>query len=109
MQERILETVLLIPLVRNSDRRPHRPLCWDELHRAFASFAGGFTRLVDCDTVDGEWEGVLDRSRRYAIAIPESRVDTLCDMIRGFLDVFDQEVFYFTVLGEVRMITKDAE
>jgi len=112
--ERILECSFLIPTVRNIDRGLHRPLCWKDFEADLRELARGSTgpehvyALRDVESVPGDWEGIRDVSRRYTVAIPESRVSALVELLRQHLDTFDQEVFYLSIAGVVEFVGRDA-
>ena len=81
--------VFLVPLVRDSDRKPHPPILWrvlqDALVRLFEGLGGPETALYyrTPDAVPGSWspgqgeETVEDLSRKYTVALAEERVDGL--------------------------------
>ena len=101
----------LIPVVRDSDRRPHAPVVWrllqDALLRTFGALTGPEAVLYyrKPDDVPGAWrpeegeELVGDRSRRYTIALPANRVDDLRALLRRASNSFDQRVMYLEVAG----------
>lgn len=72
----------LVPVVRDSDRRPHAPLTWrllqDALLRLFGAVTGPETVLYyrARDPLPGAWrpeegkEPVEDLSRKYTVAVP---------------------------------------
>ncbi len=81
-----LECAFLIPLVRNSDRRPHRPLCWNALVDALYDEFGGDTgpeliyraiRPTPGEYRDDASVRIADESWRYLVAVPRQRLDAL--------------------------------
>lgn len=103
--------VFLIPLVRDSDRKPHPPIMWrllqDALIRRFGAMTGPETVLYyrNPKAVPGAWspgegeELVEDLSRKYAVAIPADQVDELRALLRRAGNSFDQRVMYLEVAG----------
>ena len=87
--------VFLVPVVRDSDRKPHPPVLWrllqDALVRMFEGVGGPETVLYyyrTPDPVPGSWspgegqEPVEDLSRKYTVALPAERVDELRALLR---------------------------
>ncbi len=103
----ILESTMLIPIVRDSDWKLHRPLAWGDLEdelRSFASekaFSGPdmFILHRKIKTVRGEWKEVKDRSLKYFLDVPESRVGEFRQLVHRQRDRFDQRVIRITVDG----------
>lgn len=116
MQERRPVCAFLVPVVRDSDRRPHSvplwPILQDALVDLFGAVSGPETVLLHrrLKLVHGVWrsdrEGDLveDRSRRYSIAIPEDRVDELRALLRRVGNSFDQRVMYLEVAGYAELL-----
>lgn len=106
----------LIPVVRDSDRRPHAPVVWrllqDALVRTFGALTGPEPVLYyrKPDAVPGAWrpeEGeapVEDLSRRYTVAVPADRVDELRALLRRAGNSFDQRVMYLEVGGYAEFV-----
>jgi len=81
--------IFLVPIVRDSDRRPHPPVLWRLLQDALIGKFGAVTgpELVlyyrSSEAVPGAWspgeneQPVEDLSRKYTVAIPIDRVDEL--------------------------------
>jgi hypothetical protein len=117
--DEVVECAFLIPLVRDSDRRPHQSSCWNALQDALFERFGGSTgpdliyRAVR--PVRGEYrsesgERVSDESWRYLVAVPRSDLDELRSILRRAANTFDQEAIYLTVAGIVELVTgSDAE
>jgi len=113
--------VFLIPVVRDSDRRPHPAIVWrllkEELIRRFGSLTGPETVIyyLNPDPVPGEWlpseleDPVEDKSRKYTIAIPSSRVDELRSLLRRAGNSFDQRAIYLEVAGYAELVEVDPE
>jgi len=61
--------------------------------------------------VSGEYEDspqeppIQDTSRRYLLAIPESKVDDLRFLLRKAANTFDQEAMYLSVKGYVEFVS----
>ena len=105
----------LVPEVRNSDRQPHQPITWrllqDEIRRRFPEGLSGpenFYRGVDL--VPGEYPDapgdppISDRSRRYILAIPTTRIDEVRELLQKTAVTFDQKAMYLSVAGSVEFI-----
>lgn len=111
VSEKLLECAFLIPLVRDSDRVRHSPLAWRELEDDLRDFLNAFSgperwRLLrDRETIAGEWEGVRDESRKYVVAVSESRLDELRRLLVEQCVRFDQRAIYLSVAGVVEFIT----
>src|SRR5687768_3258944 len=121
--EGLLECAFLVPLVRDSDRKPHRPLCWNLLEDASYEKFGGRqgpeelgSRRVWPDRVyrsvrpvPGEYRSqtgsrVRDESRRYIVAVERRRVSELRRLLEQAANTFDQEAIYLSVRGEVEFV-----
>ncbi len=114
-EERIVQCEFFIPIVRNSDRKPHQPISWrlftDTVRANFpAGHTGPETFYRGDIFLPGEYEGapgtppVKDESRRYILAIPESQVDRLRNLLTNAAITFDQESIYLAVAGYVEFI-----
>src|SRR5438067_2570869 len=116
MDERRVQCEFFIPIVRNSDRKPHQPVAWNllvnEIRRVFpAGHSGPETFYRGDALVPGEYEGsageppIKDSSRRYLLAIPVRKVDDLRQLLRKVANTFDQKAIYLSVKGDVEFIT----
>jgi hypothetical protein len=116
MDERRVQCEFFIPIVRDSDRRPHQPVAWDllvnEIRRVFpAGHTGPETFYRGDALVPGEYEAnpeappVTDISRRYILAIPEGTVNELRQLLRRAAHTFDQQALYLSVAGHVEFVT----
>src|SRR5215813_5358828 len=105
MDERRVQCEFFIPIVRNSDKKPHQPIAWSllvtEIRRAFPAGHSGPEIFYRGDTlVPGEYEEhpgtppIQDTSRRYLLALPEKRVDDLRQLLRKAAQTFDQLAIY---------------
>lgn len=103
--------VFLIPVVRDSDRKPHPPVLWrilqDALMKSFGALTGPETVVYyrKRTVIPGKWSlgqghaPVEDLSRKYAVAIPAEQVDALRALLRRAGNSFDQRVIYLEVAG----------
>ena len=101
----------LIPVVRDSNRRPRPPSAWrllqDALLRTFGALTGPEPVLYyrRPEAVPGVWrpeegkEPVEDLSPKDTVAAPADRVDELRALLRGAGNSFDQRVMYLEVGG----------
>ena len=108
--------VFLVPVVRDSDRKPHPPILWrllqDALVKMFEGLGGPETVLYyrTPDPVPGSWspgqgeEPVEDLSRKYTVALPAERVDELRALLRRAGNSFDQRVMYLEVAGYAELL-----
>jgi hypothetical protein len=106
----LLECSFLIPIRRDrnlSDGRAHFPEAWRWLEQQLSDFGGG-TRdsalqhgwYLDPDT----GKRVTDRSRRYIVAIPRSRLGRLRSLLREAGWIFRQKCIYLSVAGHVEFV-----
>ena len=108
--------MFLIPIVRDSDRKPHPPVLWrllqDALLARFDGVTGPETVLYyrPPEPLPGAWspgEGeapVEDQSRKYTAAIPAAQVDDLRALLRRVGNSFDQRVMYLEVAGYAELL-----
>lgn len=108
--------VFLIPVVRDSDRKPHPPVLWRQLQDALLGIFGAMTGpetvvyYRTAEPVPGAWspgageEPVEDQSRRYSVAIPDDQLDELRGLLRRAGNSFDQRVMYLEVAGYAELL-----
>ena len=115
MDERRVQCESFVPIVRNSDKKPHQPVAWNllvnEIRRVFpAGHTGPETFYRGDALVPGEDEEnpaeppVKDTSRRYILAIPEAKVSDLRLLLRMAAHTFDQQAIYLSVAGQVEFV-----
>ncbi len=112
----LVECAFLMPLVRDSDRKRHRPSRWRALENALYGEFGGYSGPEPLHRVHraahpslGEYESdvglrVSDRSRRYIVAMLRERLDDLRQILRQAANTFDQEAVYLSVAGRVEFV-----
>src|SRR6266850_882647 len=116
MDERLVQCEFFVPIVRNSDKEPHQPSAWialgNEIRRVFPAGHSGPETFYRGDTLlPGEYEDcpqeppIQDESRRYLLAIPETKVDELRQLLRKAGHTFDQQAIYLAVKGDVEFVT----
>jgi hypothetical protein len=113
--------VFYIPIVRDSDRKPHPPILWmslqDALVRRFGALTGprGALVLRMAETVSGAWSpsptesAIEDENREYKVSIPDARLDELRSLLKRAGNSFDQKAIYLEIRGsaEVLMISPE--
>jgi len=116
MDEQLVQCEFFVPIVRNSDKNTHQPTAWNllvnEIRRVFpAGHSGPETFYRGDALVPGEYEDnpqnppVKDISRRYLLAIPETKVDDLRLLLRKAANTFDQKAMYLSVKGNVEFVS----
>lgn len=108
-----IECHFFVPLVKNSDQKPHSPTAWkllqNVLRKRFAGLSGPEGIYVKLRPIPGEYtskagEPVGDESYRYIVAVEKNRIDELRELMKKIGNTFDQEAIYFSVRGEVTCI-----
>ncbi|MEX0643000.1 MAG: hypothetical protein WD468_09890 [Pirellulales bacterium] len=111
MAETLLECSFLIPLRRDanlSDGGEHDPETWDWLTtELFNRFRGG-------TAAPGSYQGfyedpdthqrVADESYRYIVAVEESRISELKQLLSAVCVFFQQKCVYLSVAGHVEFV-----
>ena len=121
MSERVVECSFLVPIVGDTDRKPHSPIAWrllqDAIHHLFKGLSGPerFLLVRDVELVPGSYteeatgSRVHDESRRYTVAIPEAQVEVLRRLLRKAANTVDQKCIYLSVAGVVEFVTAKPE
>src|SRR5438445_10047550 len=115
MDDRRVQCEFFMPVVRNSDKKPHQPIAWmmlgNEIRRVFpAGHSGPETFYRGDALVPGEYEEnpgsppVSDVSRRYILAIPESKVNDLRLLLKMAAHTCDQQAMYLSVAVAVEFV-----
>jgi hypothetical protein len=115
VDERRVQCEFFVPIVRDSDKKPHQPVAWNllvnEVRRLFpAGHSGPETFYRGDSLVPGEYEEspatqpVQDISRRYILAISEAKVNDLRLLLRMAAHTFDQKAIYLSVAGSVEFV-----
>jgi hypothetical protein len=86
---------LIVPIVRDDNKLPHRNECYDYLHCLFCDVFGGFT----IKNVRGAWKDdtgrpVYDDSVEYEAAGSAAAVKILTDRAAFLSDLFGQQCIY---------------
>ncbi len=113
--EKKLQCEFFVPIVRNSDKKPHQPVAWNllvnEIRRLFPAGHSGPEMFYRGDSlVPGEYEEnpgtppISDISRRYILALPEGKVNDLRLLLRMAAHTFDQQAMYLSVAGVVEFV-----
>jgi len=120
MDKRRVQCEFFMPIVRNSDKKPHQAIAWtllgNEIRRVLpAGHTGPETFYRGDAVISGEYEEnpttppVTDTSRRYILAIAESKVNDLRLLLRMAAHTFDQKAIYLSVAGIVEFVTPTEE
>jgi len=114
--EQLIACNFFIPMVRNSDRQPHRPLIWREfedlLKDNFDGHSGpdGLWHIYRSDKpIPGTYknkkgERVDDLCSLYKIALPIKDVSKLRNILKEARSLFDQECIYLEIVPYVEFI-----
>lgn len=111
----IVECSFLIPVLRDSalsDGRGHSSEQWDWLSDELWVRFGGATEspgmyvgfYADPDT----GEKVTDESRRFTVAVSQSRLRDVRDLMREACSIFCQKCIYLSVAGKVEFIERSS-
>jgi hypothetical protein len=104
----LVECTFLVPLARNTDKKPHSATVWQALERALYESFGGSTgpeRIYrSVSGVPGSYQDddgalVHDESFRYIVALPRGQFDRLRAVLRRVANSFDQECIYLCKSG----------
>jgi len=106
-----VECSFLIPVRRDanlSDGGEHEPRLWDWFEDELCDRFGGLTcapgayrgSYIDRDTR----ERVSDESVKFTVAMAESRVDELRDLLSGACLLFQQKCIYLSIAGRVEFV-----
>jgi hypothetical protein len=107
----LLECSFLIPIRRDteiSDGELHSTKEWVWLTEALEEHFGGWTRAPG--TYEGTWKSattgrtVADQSYRYVLAVSADQIDSLHLLLAETCAVFQQQVIYLAVAGQVEFI-----
>ena len=116
MRERLVECSFLVPVVGDTDRRPHAPVAWrllqDAIHETFKGLSGPerFQLVRDVALVPGSYteevteRRVQDESRRYTVAIHRGSLSDLRRILKKAANTFDQNYIYLSVAGRVEFV-----
>jgi hypothetical protein len=109
--ERVVECSFFIPIRRDanlSDGLPHASKAWEQLDKAvYDRFEGmtaapGYHRGFYRDPDTGQ--RVDDESRQFIVAVPESRLDELRQVLAEACGWFFQKCIYLSVAGQVEFV-----
>lgn len=98
----MIEITILIPIVRNSDRKTHSNSTWDYFQGRLIDQYGGYT---EAEIVKGTWRDqhgrdIVDDSRQFRVAVEASKEDSVYDLLREVKPQFDQVCIYVAVTSE---------
>jgi len=111
--ENLVECSFLIPIRRDanlSDGQEHKPETWELLFsELFVRFGG---RTIAPGLYSGAYRDpdtgleVGDESRKLIVAIPETELDQLRQLLTEGCDWFQQKCIYLSVAGRVEFVVK---
>ena len=110
-QAPLIECRFLVPLVRDSDRRPHALWLWKALVDVLFERFGGFTGPegpIPGGYTNRSGRRVMDESFRYTVSLPSRRGRDLRQLLRTVAVSFDQECIYFVVGVRPELVDADA-
>lgn len=114
MPAALIECSFLIPLRRDgvlSDGASHEQMAWDWLNEEAFNQFGGLTQshaLYEGSYIDPDsHQQISDISRRFFVAIEETRLDALRTLLRGACVMFAQKCIYLSIAGRVEFIEVD--
>jgi hypothetical protein len=95
----MIEFKVLIPTLRNGDRKKHCFTAWQHWEGRLLDLFGGFTCAGE---VTGKWTDqysnvIFDRCRQYWIAVESNREQEVWDLIRDSAPLFDQTCIYAAI------------
>jgi hypothetical protein len=101
-----IQAEFLIPVVRDSDKSRHAKKVWQKLYDRLLTGFGGYTAA---GVVDGVWQDesgkiIHDKSRRFIVAVPENKTATLRELLADCCKLFDQQVIYSSVGGNIQFV-----
>lgn len=109
----VIECSFMIPIRRDanlSDGQVHESATWEKLYsELFVRFGGrtiapGLYAGAYKDPDTGQEVG--DESRRFIVAVPETALDDLRQLLVECCDRFQQKCIYLSVAGRVEFIAK---
>ena len=115
------ECWFLIPILRDSDRKPHEPMVWRLLQENLLILAAGWTGpegthlIRKLDLVPGGWkpEGEIkpteDESRKYTVIITQAKFEMLRTILKKAANSFDQQEILLCIRGRAHRIIRNPE
>ncbi len=109
--EPLIECEFFIPIRRDKDLADgelHQTESWDWLTGELLERFTGMTLAPGF--YEGAWKNpktgapVTDQSRKYTVALPESRLGDLRALLAGACGVFRQQCVYLSVAGRVEFV-----
>jgi|SRR5215216_3473745 len=103
---------VMIPLVGNSDKGPHRDATWAWLESKFIELARGFSgpkiykslSSVSGAYMDPQGHLVRDENRHYIISLLSCRIDSLKTLLEEACLMFDQDFIYLNIGGQAEFV-----
>lgn len=107
---RYIEVSFLVPLRADAnlgDGALHNPARWKVLHEQLYTRFGGWTctgEVEGCYQDPDTGEEIFDESRRYVVALEETKIDEMKQVLRRAARTFAQKTMYMAWLGQVEFI-----
>jgi len=100
------EFTFYIPVVRDSDKKPHNENRWSFLEDRMARAFGGYTRKAN---VTGAWlddsgKLIRDESRVYSIGVSEDKLVNWQRFSASLAVIFDQQCIYVCESGVASLV-----
>lgn len=108
-KELMIKTAFLVPVTSDryfGDGNPHSDQSWSELEEVLTEMFGGctFGGFVEGMYRNGNGVKVVDKSRRYEVAITRDDLECMCSFLKDVSKAFGQECIYFEHEGQVDFI-----
>lgn len=99
----MIEFKMLIPVVRNENKKEHCPTTWKRFEDRLTNLFGGFTNAgeVTGSWVDKHGNVIKDKSRQYWVAVESHREQEVWDLIRDSALLFDQTCIYAAITSKI--------
>jgi hypothetical protein len=83
---------------------PHDARAVVELLQELERLAGGATGSIGRDRVQGVWQGIVDTSLRFEVAMPAEKKNELLEVLAKAAVTFGQECIYVVAEGRALLV-----